>query len=302
MKKLALILAVIGLCFSAAAQETHMFAHRDTCDLYLDIYRPAADTLGKPAILFVFGGGFIEGERDGEFQKHWFERLTDNGYPVIAIDYRLGMKDYEVGSGLSGALKASRQFYLSQQMGVEDVFSAVSFLAGNDLGIDVNNMVLAGSSAGAIISLASEYEIVCGRTEGLPEGFSNFKGIMSFSGAIISVSGAPDFVREPCPMLLLHGTDDKAVAYNKYGFLGRGIWGSSYIVRQFREKGYKNYCIYRFEGRTHDVAGYMNYVWDIEEDFLEMNVMGGVVRTIDATLDISTLPSWAQVSYDSIYR
>ena len=42
MKKIALflILMLIGL-HTTGAQETYRFAQRDTCDLYLDVFRPA---------------------------------------------------------------------------------------------------------------------------------------------------------------------------------------------------------------------------------------------------------------------
>ena len=308
MKKFALffVFALIGL--SAAAQETYHFADRDTCALYMDIWRPSEgaptqlDSLAKPTIVYVFGGGFITGQRNGEWIEQWFKHLNDNGYAVVSIDYRLGMKGYKVGKGLSGAFKASEQFYLSQQMGVEDLFSAVRFLSdnGEELGIDVNNLVVAGSSAGAIISMAAEYDIVNGRAEGLPEGF-NFKGVMSFAGAVISITGAPEYKQAPCPTLLLHGTADQAVAYHKYGAAGRGIWGSDYIFRQWEKKGYEGNCIYRFEDRTHDVAAYMHVLWDIEQAFLEKNVIKRALRTIDATVDDESLPSWGNVSMDSIY-
>ncbi|MBP5676620.1 MAG: hypothetical protein J6W94_06375, partial [Bacteroidales bacterium] len=198
--------------------------------------------------------------------------------------------------------KASSRFLLSQEVGVEDVFSAISFLNENkDLGIDVNNLVISGSSAGAIISMAAEYDIACGRTEGLPAGF-NFKGVMSFAGAIISNSGAPKFKSAPCPILFLHGTADKAVAYNKFGALGHGIWGSSYLSKQFSSKGW-THCIYRFTGLGHVVAAYMNYLWPIEKEFLEQNVILGVKRSVDAEVDDPSLPTWnwADVSMDQIY-
>lgn len=310
MKKIALflILMLIGL-HTTGAQETYRFAQRDTCDLYLDVFRPAEgsqtqlDSLAKPTILFVFGGGFVQGERSGKWNRQWFRRLNENGYPVVSIDYRLGMKGYKVGKGLSGALKAVDRFLLSQEVGVEDVYDAVAFLAANreSIGIDTDNLVLAGSSAGAIISLAAEYGIVNGTAKGLPEGF-NFKGVMSFAGGVISTTGAPHFEKTPCPVLLLHGTADKAVQYKQLSLGGKGLWGSSWLVKDWKKKGYGNYCIYRFKDSSHDVAAYMDYLWDIEEDFLELNVIQGRSRCIDAVVDDASLPRWGQLSMDDIYR
>ena len=124
---------------------------------------------------------------------------------------------------------------------------------------------------------------------------------MSFAGAIISTSGAPKFASAPCPVLLFHGTDDKAVAYHSFGAFGRGVWGSDYLADQFAKRHYVH-CIYRFKGRTHDVAAYHQVLWPLEKQFLEENVMLGHARTVDATVDDDSLPSWTQVSLDSIYR
>ena len=317
MKKIALIFCALFAGLWVAAQEApsftpgevYLYAERDTCSLYLEIFRPSegAQTTfegkAKPTVVFVFGGGFITGQRVDPFTRQWFQRLNDNGYTVVTIDYRLGMKNYEMGKGLRGAFKASVQFYQSQQMGVEDLFSAISFLDENkdELGIDPANLVVSGSSAGAIISQAAEYDIVCGRTEGLPKDFQ-FKGVMAFAGAVISISGDPKYPSAPCPTLMLHGTADQAVAYTKFGAAGRGIWGSDYLAGHWSKKGYTGWCIYRFKDRTHDVAAYMNYLWDLEQAFLEQNVILGHARTVDALVDDPTLPSWGQVSLDSIYR
>ena len=298
----------MALGLSAAAQETYRFVQRDTCSLYLDIFRASegSDTTfqnkPKPTIMFVFGGGFVMGERSDNFAMEWINRLNAEGYAVVTIDYRLGMKGYKVGKGLIGTYQASDRFALSQQIGVEDVISAVSFLAENDdLGIDVNNLVISGSSAGAIISLAAEYSIVNGKAEGLPAGF-NFKGVMSFAGAIISNSGEPKYSAAPCPTLLLHGTSDKIVAYKHFGAFGRGIWGSSWLAKQYAKNGW-DHCIYRFKGRTHDVAAYMNYIWPLEKEFLEQNVILGARRTVDAIVDDPTLPnfSWSVSTLSDIY-
>ena len=309
MRKIALFLVILTASLSAAAQETYLFAERDTCSLYMDVFRPTPGSETtfeghpKPTIIYVFGGGFVWGERTSDFSRQWFQRLNDNGYTLVTIDYRLGMKGVTVGKGLAGLKAASDRFYLSQQVGVEDLFSAISFIDENkdELGIDPSNLVVSGSSAGAIIAQAAEYDILCGRTEGLPEGFQ-FKGVMAFAGAVIGLKGDPKYPSAPCPVLMLHGTADKAVAYSKFGAMGRGIWGSDFLAAQWAKKGYKGYCIYRFKDRTHDVAAYMNYLWDLEQAFLEKNVILGAARTVDAVVDDPSLPSWGQVSVDSIYH
>jgi dienelactone hydrolase len=308
MKKFIVLLA---LCLGSAAQaqETYRFAERDTCSLYLDIYRPAAgsqtqlDSLDKPAIMYVFGGGFIMGERSHPWHLPWFRTLNENGYTVVTVDYRLGMKGVKVGKGMSGALQASDAFENAQKMGVEDVISAVTFLLEqkDSLGIDPYNMVISGSSAGAIISLATEYALVSGRAKGLPEDF-NFKGVMSFAGGIISNSGAPHFPKAPCPILLLHGTADQAVQYKSMALFGKGIWGSYWLANDWKRAGYNNYCIYRFKDSTHDVAMYMEVLWDLEKTFLEQNVIRGHARSVDALVDDASLPHWMQISLGDIYK
>ncbi|MBQ7494995.1 MAG: carboxylesterase family protein [Bacteroidaceae bacterium] len=292
-----LVLLVMLVCLCASAQETYRFAERDTCALYLDIFRPdsTAQTtykdVDKPAIMFLFGGGFMSGSRSDANARRWFSRLTANGYTVVAIDYRLGMKGYRMGKGLGGAMKALNRFVFSQQIGVEDVFSAVSFLAAHpELRVPADNIVISGSSAGAIISLASAYAIANGQTDGLPEGF-NFKGVMSFAGGIISKRGGPKFTKAPCPLLLFHGTADRIVAYEHYGALRRGIWGSSYIASKLKKKGW-NCTIWRFQDHGHDVAGYMPVMWAVEKEFLEKNVIQGIPRQTDALVDDPSLPKW----------
>lgn len=300
MKRLLLLSIALLFAVASGAQETHRFAQRDTCDLYLDIWR--SDSLSKPAVLYVFGGGFVAGKRNDPYVADWFKRLNTLGYSVVSIDYRLGMKGYKIGKGLSSLVKASDRFYLSQQIGVEDVYSALSFLYEHpELGIDVNNIVISGSSAGAIISLASAYDFANGKRDGLPEGFKGFRGVMSFAGGIISTSGAPRFKQVPCPLLLFHGTADKAVAYNNVGAFGRGLWGSNFIAKQFKRKGW-DCCIYRFKDRPHSVAAYMKHLLAYEEAFLEKVSQGAVGFSLDATIDDKTLPSFWNISTKDIYK
>ena len=189
MKRLLTILTAILLGASAYAQEsllspdgTYLYARRDTCDLFMDVYEPADgseetfDGIRKPTILFMFGGGFIRGTRDDESYNSWFRKMTENGYRVISIDYRLGLK----GSAKVGIAQVN-VLDKAIHMAVEDLFSATNFIIDNadQFGIDPSDIVISGSSAGAISVMQAEYEIA-NRTAWasvLPEGF-NYAGVM----------------------------------------------------------------------------------------------------------------------------
>ena len=208
---------------------TYMFVKRDTCDLFLDVYNPAKGsqtTLNgkdKPTVIFMFGGGFIQGTRDDQDYKKWFRQLTDNGYRVISIDYRLGLK----GSNKVGVAQVN-VLDKAIHMAVEDLFSATRFIIDNadELGVNPSNIVISGSSAGAITVMQAEYE-VCNRTswaEVLPKDF-RYAGVMSFSGAILSRKGEVKYASSPAPTLMLHGTADNLVNYKQIKFFNLGFFG-----------------------------------------------------------------------------
>lgn len=307
MKKFLLMIGLLLPCAAGAQvlSGTYMFAQRDTCDLYLDVYAPSqdavmyADSLAKPTIVYVFGGGFITGRRNDPFILPWVKTLTDNGYRVVCTDYRLGLKGKKIRFDLFNILKSAKATKEAVDIGVDDTFAAVRFLCDNAdaLGIDPDNIVVSGSSAGAIISLSCELETCTPteRTAQLPEGF-RFKGVMSFAGAIMSDSGLPRYSIEPAPHLLFHGTADEAVVYDKTAFGRFGFYGSSSLVKDiYAPKGYP-YCIYRFKGHSHDIAAHMLATWPEQKLFLERNVILGLHRTVDAIVDDPAVPAWKKIS------
>ena len=301
-------------CLICAAQQkvitpsvSSMYAQRDTCNLYLDIYNPAPgsvtsiDGVAKPAILFIFGGGFVMGERDNEAYLPWYKMLTEDGYKVIAVDYRLGLKGVKM-TGVRQARELDKAIHLA----VEDVFSAVAYLVHNAerLGIQPDNIVVSGSSAGAITALQADWESA-NRTEyadNLPEGF-RFAGVMSFSGAIYSDKGVPKYDSAPAPTLLLHGTDDQLVPYKRIKFLNLIFAGSDVLAKAFEENGY-NYNIYRFKGHGHEIANNMILSYPDEIQFLETNVMRKEKRIVDAMVDDPSIPipDWARATAADLYK
>ena len=310
MKRLTLLLLTLVCALPSFAQKsTYKVAQRDTCDLFMDVYDPViipGDTLNRPTILFVFGGGFVMGQRDDPWVLPWFKLLNENGYRVVSVDYRLGLKGIKMKFDLFHLLQSADYTKKAVDMGVEDVFASVRYLCDNaeELGIDPDNIVICGSSAGAMISLSSELE-ACNRTSRaaiLPEGF-HFAGVMSFAGAIMSDSGKPAYKRTPCPQLLIHGTKDEAVAYEKMGFGRRGMFGSSYLVEKVLKPAGYTYQIYRYVGHSHDMAANMLANWPEEKRFLEVAVMGKNKLVIDSTVEDPTMPviRAASVTLDDIY-
>ena len=291
-----IILSAIAIFIAAASQAqtpllepdgTYLFVKRDTCDLYLDVYNPAKgsqttiDGKTKPTVLFMFGGGFITGTRDNESYSPWFRMLTENGYRVVSIDYRLGLK----GSKKVGVAQVN-VLDKAIHMAVEDLFSATTFLLDNaeSLGIESDNIVISGSSAGAISVMRAEYEI-CNQTsyaEVLPKGF-NYAGVMSFSGAILSREGKVDYKKRPCPTLMLHGTIDELVPYKQIAVLNLGFFGGGKLVERFKKFGF-NYNMYHFIDYGHEIASSMPTTFDLQTKFMENNVMKDRERIIEAWL------------------
>lgn len=292
MKRIFAIIALLTVAATVSAQEaqlspdgTYVYEKRDTCDLFMDVYNPdkGSETTfagkTKPTIVFMFGGGFITGTRDDKSYNAWFRMLTENGYRVISIDYRLGLKGTsKVGIAQVNVLDKAIH------MAVEDLFSATNFIIENaeQLGVERDNIVISGSSAGAITVMQAEYEIA-NRTSYasvLPEGF-NYAGVMSFAGAILSRKGKVKYETAPCPTMMLHGTSDKIVPYKQIALFNLGFFGGGKLVDRFQKFGY-DYNMYHFVDYGHEIAGSMSTTFDLQLDFLEENVVQGKKRIIEA--------------------
>lgn len=295
LMKMAAVAAALVAAFTLEAQEklispdgTYMFVKRDTCDLYLDVYNPAEGSQTsisgkeKPTVIFMFGGGFIRGTRDDQSYNYWFRKMTENGYRIISIDYRLGLK----GSTKVGVAQVN-VLDKAIHMAVEDLFSATQFIIDNaeTLGVDPANIVISGSSAGAITVMQAEYEIsnMTKWASVLPAGF-NYAGVMSFSGAILSREGKVDYKKRPCPTLMLHGTSDELVPYKQIAVFNLGFFGGGKLVERFAKFGF-NYNMYHFTDYGHEIAMSMATTMDLQFKFLENNVMQNKMRIVEAWID-----------------
>lgn len=233
-------------------KQTLTYSTKDTAVLKMDIYSNDVLTVKKPCVVFVFGGGFITGSRDASLYQLYFNRLAENNYKVISIDYRLGLKGAKWPTIFNTSVLKN-----AIAMAVTDLYDATGYLISNAerLGIDTSQVILSGSSAGAITVLQADWEKRNHTTisKSLPENFQ-YKGVIAFAGAILSYTGKPKYHIPPAPTMMFHGTEDKVVIYNKVKLFNRGMFGSRYLARFFKKQKYP-YYFQLVRGAGHEIAG-----------------------------------------------
>lgn len=253
MKKVTIYLLFsllfLFLMVPLSAQRSFRFAERDTGWLKLDLYMPAKPLPERPLIVFIYGGGFMHGQRNNPWCVNYCQKLQQQGYVVAAIDYRLGFKGVEkvTPNMLEQAI----------QMGVQDLTDALKYLYPKYeiFGFDTSQIYLCGYSAGAIIALQTDYYMANNHeiTLSLPPQL-RFAGVISYSGAIFARECVPKYrYRAPAPTLFLHGTADRIVTYKKIQVFNVGFFGTNTLVKKF-DKAHYPYFVRRYLDLGHEVA------------------------------------------------
>lgn len=254
MKKLIFLFVLIfaGLTAFSQNMQTYQYAERDTLKLYLDFYTPETVHDSTICLVYVFGGGFIRGNRDGEWEKAYFKKLVDAGFQVASIDYRLGL----VGAKNLSVFN-TEPLETAVNMATEDAILALSYLLehAKELKINKDYIVMTGSSAGAITSLQTDYALCNGflNYDILPNDF-RLAGVVAYAGAIFSHDGLVEYRNHaPAPTMMYHGMRDNLVSYKGISLFSVGFFGLDAIVKRFEKYDYP-YFARRFEDYGHSIA------------------------------------------------
>ena len=285
MRRFLTLFIALATFISATAQTTHLFAEKDGEKLYLDHYAAVGVEGLRPCVVFAFGGAFARGTRADEGYLPYFKALAEAGYDVVSIDYRKHLAKGIDTEGLKGAVVAMKN---AVEYAAQDMLSATAFVLKNaeQWNINTKQIVACGSSAGAIAALQAENMICNGDKAAQELGEFNYAGVVSFAGAIFSVSGKPKWGQKPCPVMLFHGNADSNVPYKKASAFGVGFYGSEFLVGQF-EKMDTSYWFYSAQYRNHSMAGDPMYV-NLEEVKAFINrvvVKGEKLQIVQSVVD-----------------
>ena len=308
-----ILLVLIGafICLTAAAQnpaslkcDTYRFVERDSF-LCLDVYKPQVPRADNASVMMVFGGGFFSGERNNYIMKDWARALTEHGFTVISIDYRLGFKDSAAVASHRRLLQLPDLFKYCIDIAVEDCAAAVAWVHANAgmLGIDPSKLILTGSSAGAITVLQLDYY----RANSLPGASALPAGwkpaaVIPYSGGVMCRDSKLKYATDPAPTMLMHGNKDRIVTYKSIGLpFGEKMHGGKKMDKALNRQDIPHWFI-RFDGIGHEVANWLPGSIDLFCTFVDLT-LAGRITTLDATMTDSGLKpaAWAQMNMLQLY-
>ena len=244
------------------------FKENELLDLKLDLYFSRTDLLKKrPVVMLIHGGAFYIGSKESVCEQALAMALAKRGYFVASIDYRLGFKTAPADIEMSG------------YRAIQDAHAALRFLAhhAEGIGIDPNQVYVAGTSAGGVASLNVAFmdnderpkRILENEKKGLvskiEESGNRFtetftiKAVANMWGAVSDLNMID--ADEKIPVLSIHGTNDDVVPF-EHDFPFRNslminrmimnkVYGSKPIYDRLNSLGIRNKLVV-FQGLGHE--------------------------------------------------
>ncbi|MDQ3110901.1 MAG: carboxylesterase family protein [Bacteroidota bacterium] len=148
--------------------QTDYAGNQDT--LLLDIYKPHGDgNCLRPVIVLVHGGSWVAGSKEDVDLVYLSRNLAKRGWVVANINYRLGTHkaaNYTMYAVCNTSISApcgyicdSSEIYRANFRGMQDTKGVIRMMKTRHLvdSSDVNNVFVAGQSAGGFIAFAAAF-------------------------------------------------------------------------------------------------------------------------------------------------
>ncbi|KAG8732275.1 hypothetical protein FRC11_014728 [Ceratobasidium sp. 423] len=134
--------------YGASCEQPPLFTNNTISEdcLTLNIWKPTNVTGKLPVMVYIYGGGFYEGDTLSYPGTFLVERASKIGKPIIyiTINYRLGIYGFPPGQAAYDAGGRNLAF-MDQRLALEWIHKNVGYFGGNP-----NKVTIFGTSAGAI--------------------------------------------------------------------------------------------------------------------------------------------------------
>lgn len=234
--------------------------NNSTSDRILDLFLPDQTKTNKllPVFVFIHGGGFHVGDK-GLGLTEFYSKIASNGFAVASINYRLALKHKKVegassSTNRSKGLPSENAFYPALNEALvkasEDAILALKWLKANAVKykLDVNNVAIAGGSAGAMTAL---YVAYASHQKVLP-----IKAVVDLWGGLENVKVIN---KNAAPLLIYHGDSDKVVSV-KYAYTlqkrMKKIGSKRSVSHILKDKGHAQYK-YITENKVPEIVDFL---------------------------------------------
>ena len=280
-----LLLLCVSFCSSAQDVATYTYSVKQNDSLKLDIYTPEGLQPDQklPVLIWMHGGGFSGGSRDGQNETQLMRFITQKGFVGVSISYRLLRRGSKTGFGCECS-KQEKLFTFANA--AEDFLDATKFIIeqSDSLQIDTSKIIAGGSSAGAEAVLSAVYMKDYFIEDTTPYDAITYAGLVSFAGAMVDETYISK--DNAVPTVLFHGTNDNLVPYSKAPHhlckdtdVGYLILNGSGVIFAQLEKLNTSYYLFRVEGGKHEVASTAYNHLDAVISFIEKTVIDSKVIT-----------------------
>lgn len=229
--KIIIYIFFLGINFTLSSQSKTTFIYKiiNSDTLKLDVYKPE-DLKRKdrlPVFLWMHGGGFSGGLRDGKAEVRFMEYLTNKGYVGISISYRLLRKGKETGFGCMCPKEEKLQTFKQAAI---DFLDATSYIIDNEkkFNVDKSKIIAGGNSAGAEAVLSAVYMKSFFVDDYEKYKDVKFAGVISLAGALMNVEYINEF--NCVPTALFHGAKDSIVPINSASHRYCGMEDPGYLI------------------------------------------------------------------------
>ena len=130
---------------SSVSVETFPFLESEYSELALNVYYAEDGQTGKPIMIYIHGGGWIQGTKDAH--EYYSKVFVKHGYVVFSVDYDLST--------------AERHLAPITELQVAEAFAWIKNHAA-EYGADPSRLYVTGGSAGGNLALELSYKINSG--------------------------------------------------------------------------------------------------------------------------------------------